>query len=154
MSLKITDIKLPEKEVANILLILESNNMPVRVPEGGGRSFNCWGFTAYYCQWEAKAIWMEGKKMEQYLKENTTPISKGEAQAGDIAVFRRGDYLTHTAVLLPGGDIVCHKPGSLALCIDTIAAASIPYGDVTYARVVKKEEKEFDNSAECVKVAT
>ena len=90
--------------------------------------------------------------MEQYLEERTTPISKQDAKAGDIAVFRSGKYLTHTAVLLPGGDIVCHKPGGMQLCIDTIEAASITYGGVTYARVTKKSEKEFDNSPECVTV--
>ena len=90
--------------------------------------------------------------MEAHLKENTDPISKNDAKAGDIAIFRSGKYLTHTAVLLPGGDVICHKPGGMALCIDTIEAASISYGSVTYARVTKKVKKEFDNSPECVNV--
>jgi cell wall-associated NlpC family hydrolase len=152
MSLLITDIKLPAREVTTILSYLESNNMPARIPDRDRGLFNCWGFTAWYLQWEDKAKWLEGAMMEFYLAERTTPISKSHAKAGDIVVFRSGRYLTHTAVLLPGGDVVCHKPGANHLCIDTVEAASISYGSVTYARVIKKEKKEFDNSPECVTV--
>jgi hypothetical protein len=152
MTLQITDIKLPAREASTILSYLESNNMPARIPDRDRGLFNCWGFTAWYLQWEDTAKWLEGQKMERHLRENTTPISKEDAKAGDIAVFRSGMYLTHTAVLLPGGDIVCHKPGGLQLCIDTIEAASTSYGEVTYARAIKKEKKEFDNSPECVTV--
>ena len=152
MKLQITDIKLPERAASAILSILESNNMPARIPDRERGLFNCWGFTAWYLQWEKTARWLEGSLMEAHLKENTDPISKNDAKAGDIAIFRSGKYLTHTAVLLPGGDIVCHKPGGMALCIDTIDAAAIAYGAVTYARVVKKVKKEFDNSPECVSV--
>lgn len=151
MTLQITDLKLPERETKNILTILEGNNMPGRVPSNEWKgSFNCWGFTAWYLQWEEKAIWLDGAVMEIYLTARTKPISKLDAKAGDIAIFRSGKYLTHTAVLLPGGDIVCHKPGGGDLCIDTIGAASTQYGTVTYARVTKKVKKEFDNSPECV----
>ncbi len=104
-------------------------------------SYNCWGFTAWYLQWEADARWLDGSMMEIYLAERTKPISKEDAKAGDIAIFRRGKYLTHTAVLLPGGDVVCHKPGGMALCIDTLENASCQYGTVTYARVEKKRRK-------------
>jgi cell wall-associated NlpC family hydrolase len=152
MSLLITDIKLPERETATILSFLESNNMPARVPDGFGWDFNCWGFTAYYCQWEEKAFWMEQRQIERHLREHTKPISKAEVKAGDVAVFYSGQYLTHTAIVLPSGSMVCHKPGAQTLCIDTIDAAVRSYGNVVYARPTKKVQKEFDNSAECDKV--
>ena len=56
MSIKITDIQLPERAASVILSILESNNMPARVPTNDFQgSYNCWGFTAWYLQWEADA---------------------------------------------------------------------------------------------------
>jgi hypothetical protein len=103
MSIKITDIKLPEREATTILSYLESNNMPARIPDRDRGLFNCWGFTAWYLQWEDTAKWLDGGQMEAYLKVRTDPISKEHAKAGDIAIFRSGKYLTHTAVLLPGG---------------------------------------------------
>ena len=142
MTLQITDIKLPERAASAILSILESNNMPARLPTNDFQdSYNCWGFTAYYCEWEDTAKWLENFRMETYLEDHTRPISKDHAKAGDIAIFRRGKYLTHTAVLLPGGDVVYHKPGGMALCIDTLENASCQYGTVTYARVEKKRRK-------------
>jgi hypothetical protein len=127
--------------------------MPARVPTTDYQSnYNCWGFTANYLQWEADALWLEGHKMETYLRDRTTPISRADVQAGDIAVFRSGKYLTHTAIMLPGGTTVCHKPGSCSLCIDTLEEASMSYGTVTYARVIKNSEKEFDKREECVNV--
>ncbi len=140
MKIQISDVQLPEKLTENILAILESNNMPARVPDKERGVFNCWGFTAWYLQWETEALWLEGWKMESHLKMHTYPISKEDAKAGDIAVFRRGDFLTHTAVILPGGDVVCHKPGGTPLCIDTIKSASTSYGEVSYAREIKNEK--------------
>ena len=153
MTLQITDIQLPERAASAILSILESNNMPARLPTNDYQgSYNCWGFTAWYLQWEEGAVWLDSIVMERHLEDHTKPISKEDAKAGDIAIFRSGKYLTHTAVLLPGGSIICHKPGGQALCIDTIESASFQYGTVTYAREVKKVKKEFDNSPECVNV--
>lgn len=142
MNIQIADIQLPEKSVENIISILESNNMPARLPDGGGIDFNCWGFTAYYCQWVAEAVWMESPKMESLLMTHTESISKDEVKAGDIAVFRYGSYLSHTAVILPNGTMICHKPGATALCIDTIDAASKSYGKVSYARAIEKKSEE------------
>jgi hypothetical protein len=153
MKIQISDMKLPERDVSNILSILEANEMPARVPQNEYRgSFNCWGFTAYYHEWEKEALWLEGRVMEDHLEAHTTPIRKEDVRAGDIAVFRRDMYLTHTAILLPSGDVVCHKPGGLALCIDTIEAAAKSYGEVSYVRAKKKVKKEFDKSQECVSV--
>ena len=144
--IQITDLKLPVKSTKKILEVLESNNMPARVPDRERGLFNCWGFTAWYMQWEPCAIWLRGSTMERHLRKNTVPISREEVQAGDIAVFYEGDYFSHTAIILPGGDVICHKPGCNELCIDTVENASKTYGDVSYARPVKKSEKEFDNS--------
>ncbi len=142
MNIQIADIKLPEKSVENIISILESNNMPVRLPNGGGTDFNCWGFTAYYCQWITHARWLEGRRMEALLRDNSEPISKEDVKAGDVAIFHRGEYLSHTAIVLPNGTMICHKPGSTPLCIDSIEAAARNYGDVTYARAKEKKENE------------
>jgi hypothetical protein len=143
MRIQIADIQLPEKSVENILSILESNNLPARVPAGGGSEFNCWGFTAYYCHWIQRAYWMDGTRMEDLLKDNTEPIKESKVKAGDVAVFRRGKFLAHTAIVLPTekGTMVCHKPGSTPLCIDTVESVSSSYGTVTYARVVKESDE-------------
>ena len=159
MSIQITDLKLPERSPSNIISILKSNNMPARLPDAGSWDYNCWGFTAYYCQWEEKALWLDGWQIESHLKTHTHPISKEEVKAGDVAIFRRGEqqYLTHTAIVFDGGTVVCHKPGQQHLCIDIITAAQDSYGTATYARVLpvqlKISEKEFDKSPECVKVS-
>lgn len=84
---------------------------------------------------------MDNPQIKMHLKEHTKSIGKKDAKAGDIAVFYQGDYLSHTAILLPGGNMVCHKPGRNELCIDTIEAASKSYGNVTYARVIEESEK-------------
>src|ERR1035437_6060140 len=142
MPIQITDIQLPERSASKIISILESNAMPVRVPVDLHRiNFNCWGFTAYYLQWEESAYWMDADQMKDYLQLRTKPISKEDAKAGDIAVFYSGNYLTHTAIILPGGDVICHKPGGQELCIDTIESAAINYGSVTYVRVIKESEE-------------
>jgi len=142
MNIQITDIKLPERSVPNILTILASNNMPVRVPDRDRYSFNCWGFTAYYFQWEETAVWLSSTRMEDHLEAHTRPISKEEIRMGDVAIFHYpADYLTHTAIVLYPGRMVCHKPGQLALCIDTIEAVTNSYGEATYARVIEKTEK-------------
>ena len=142
MNIQLANIQLPERSVTNILSILESNNMPARLPDGDGWDFNCWGFTAYYFQWIDKAYWMDAGQMKAYLEVRTNPIRKKDAKAGDIAVFHKGSYLTHTAVLLPEANAVCHKPGATPLCIDTIDAASYSYGDVTYVRALEKKSDE------------
>ena len=86
--------------------------MTVRVPvDDDPWKFNCWGFTAYYCRWEDKPFWMSCPQMEAHLRALTVPVSKAEVKAGDIAVFYRNNYLSHTAIVLPPGDVVCHKPG-------------------------------------------
>lgn len=138
MTIATSNIHLPERETSSIISFLEANALPSRVPVNETGAFNCWGFTAYFCEWEKRALWLEGFRMEEHLKTRTTPISKEEAKAGDVAIFRRGDHLTHTAIVLPGGDLVCHKPGITALCIDRLEAAKASYGaDVTYARATK-----------------
>ena len=146
MSIQISDIQLPAQETATIISILESNKMPVRVPPGGDWDFNCWGFTAFYHEWKRRAYWMDGVEMEDHLKTRTRRIRKSQVRAGDIAVFRRYDIyeqkvkLTHTAIVLPEGNHVCHKPGARELCIETLEAAK-SYGRVTYVRVKRKTQK-------------
>jgi hypothetical protein len=144
------DIKLPERSVPNILSFLKSNNMPARVPGRDPINFNCWGFTAFYCEWEEEANWLDSRVMEKLLEEYTKPISKEEIRAGDIAVFRRDSYLTHTAVMLPDGNTICHKPGGNPLCIDTIEEATNSYGTVTYARAIEKVNEGLTSDSESV----
>ncbi len=131
--MQILDIQLPEHCVANIQSVLESNNLPVRIPDKDPGRFNCWGFTAYYLKWEKTAEWLDAGQMDTYLKVRTNPIDKEGVKAGDIAVFRSGSYLTHTAIML-SPDVVCHKPGGSDLCINSIEAARSSYGNETYAR--------------------
>ena len=146
MDIQITDISLPERSASNILSFPESNAMPARVPCEETQRFNCWGFTAYYYQWEERAFWMTAEQMKTYLKVRTNPISKEEVRAGDIAVFSYPDWmkdgLAHTAVILPSGKMVYHKPGGCELCIDTLESAMVSYGrNVTYVRAIGSETK-------------
>jgi len=138
--MKITALHLPERSVTNIISILKANNMPPKIPNA--IHFNCWSFTAFYCGWKERVYWMKGEEMEDELKLRTIPIGRENLKAGDIAVFRRRSILTHTAVLLPGGKLVCHKPGGLDLCIDTMESAVNSYGNVTYARAIVEEKEE------------
>jgi cell wall-associated NlpC family hydrolase len=149
MKIQIADLKLPEQSISNIRSILESNNMPVIVPEDERGKFNCWGFTAYYHGWVNSVFWLDREPMADFLKNRTKPIDKEKVKAGDIAVFDRGGYLTHTAIMLPDGNLVCHKPGGRALCIDTVDNVKKSYGAVRYARVKRKVEKEFDTPTTC-----
>lgn len=128
------NMQLPEKKTDNIRSILEANNLPAKLPKEQGYGLNCWGFTAFYYGWESREFWMDERTMELHLQDSTVPIKPSEVRAGDIAVFRRFDGLSHTAVMI-NPEIVCHKPGSTPLCIDTVENAAQKYGDVTYARV-------------------
>jgi hypothetical protein len=117
---------------------LEANSMPPRIPDVvmyNCLMYNCWGFVAYYLGWETEAVWLDRYKMEEHLKANARPINPDEVQAGDIAVFRYGSHLEHTAVIMPKTSIVCHKPGNNPLVIETVDAAHETYGGrISYVR--------------------
>ena len=93
---------------------------------------------------------MSCPQMEAHLRARTVPVSKAEVKAGDIAVFYRYNYLSHTAIVLPPGDVVCHKPGAEVLSIDPIEEVTCFYGAVTYARELKKVKEQFDKCQKCV----
>lgn len=137
MNMTLLDCSLPEKKMDNILAILKANNMPTQnVPEEKG-FYNCWGFVAFYYGWEKKPRWVAGDEMECHLDDNTESIEEHEVTTEDIAVFRRCGELTHTALMTPDRSVVCHKPGSTALCIDTLKRARESYGDYCFVRPVK-----------------
>ena len=54
------------------------------------------------------------------------------------------------AIVLPPGDVVCHKPGAEVLSIDPIEEVTCFYGAVTYARELKKVKEQFDKCQKCV----
>ena len=135
MNITLLDCKLPEKNTENIIAILRVNNMDAKVPDAN-KSYNCWGFVAFYFGWEDTAHWLSDRRMSEYLEANTQSICKEKVQAGDIAVFYRWDRLTHTALMMPDNSVVCHKPGMTDLCIDTLDAAAATYGKVTFVRPV------------------
>lgn len=135
MKMTLLDCSLPEKNTENIIAILKSENMNgERVPTSQEYSFNCWGFVAFYFGWEKRAKWLHREQMEDHLDECTDPIHQADVKAGDIAVFRRFGQLSHTALMTSDPSVVCHKPGQLDLCIDTLRAAEDSYGDVEFVR--------------------
>lgn len=110
--------------------------MPVHVPDVGGWSYNCWGFVAFNFGWIDRVRWVDTPEMESYLEARTASIAPSEATVGDIAVFRDSQgVLKHTALTTYDPDIVCHKCGSNALAVDTLANACRTYtSHVTYVR--------------------
>lgn len=132
------DCQLPEYRESRIKSILKKNDLNFAVPdvEWPGQ-YNCWGYVAFNLGWEEKPVWLKGETMDDHLALYTKPIAKEEVRAGDIAVFRRGDYLTHTALMTHEPEIICHKPGANELCVDTMQRAIGMYGDeVTYVRPI------------------
>ena len=150
--IKMLDVSLPERSLENIRSILEANSMPPRIPEA--TMYNCWGFTAYYFGWEENAKWLPSYKMEEHLKSNTVPVHLTEVRAGDIAVFRFGRHLEHTAIVMPNTSVVCHKPGGGLLCIETMQGAQDKYGkEITYVRNAEKNSTpSLDNSLTCASI--
>jgi hypothetical protein len=128
--------------------VLETNGLSFPLPEERwGYSYNCWGFVAYSLGWEDDPQWLRDLVMEGHLSVNTTPISKDEAMAGDIVVFRyEGGSLAHTALLTHELDIICHKPGASDLCVDSMERAISMYGNnVSYVRPKLKMSLTTDN---------
>ena len=148
--LDLLDCQLPERDTSNIRSILKANNMPFYVPdpkEAHGYMFNCWGFVARNFGWEERLRWVDTWQMEHHLAEHTITIEADEASVGDIAVFRRPNgALTHTALVTHDLEIICHKPGSGQLCVDTLTTACSIYGTVSYVR--PKDSKLIEEKVE------
>lgn len=127
---------LPVHQTETIATILEKNELPFQIPNSCGYQYNCWGYVAFNFGWEPEANWIRSYEMENYLANNTKPITKEEATMGDIIVFRyESGELSHTALLTCDLEIICHKPGAQALCVDSIKRAIAMYGDnVSYVR--------------------
>lgn len=128
---------LPIRHLTDISNVLQANDLPFRVPDStySGYGYNCWGYVAFNFGWEPVTKWLQGDEMERHLSNHTKPISKDEAVAGDVIVFRRGDYLMHTALVTHELEIICHKPGANELCVDTMTHAKEMYGgSVSFAR--------------------
>lgn len=148
--MNLLDCVMPERNAINIAAILNANNMSfVQIP--ANEIYNCWGFVSFVFGWEEEARWVSAEQMEDYLTLNTRSIDEFEATVGDIAVFRRevdewGDWgsksdLSHTALVTPDLSVICHKPGSGALCIDTMEYAKMAYGKVSYVRPLTAQLK-------------
>ncbi len=135
--LDLLNCQLPETDTSNIRSILVANHMPFHVPTSGSSwGFNCWGFVAFNFGWIERVRWVDTVEMERYLEARTASIAPSEATVGDIAVFRDSQgVLQHTALTTYDPDIVCHKCGSNALAVDTLANACRTYTrHVTYVR--------------------
>lgn len=153
MKMNLLNCVMPERSAINIAAILNANNMSfVQIPTISDRyRYNCWGFVSFVFGWEKEARWVSADQMEEHLTHNTRSIDESEATVGDIAVFRRevdewGDWasksdLSHTALVTPDLSVICHKPGSGALCIDTIEYAKMAYGKVSYVRPLTTQLK-------------
>lgn len=131
---------LPEFDLHNIVAILKSNSMNAVAPPYDGDNYNCWGLVAYYMGWVNHPYWLDRYDMEDLLKLNTVGIDAVGVRAGDIVVFRRGEFLTHTAIMMPDPSIIYHKPGGLELCITSIEMAR-NYGPYTFVRDIKNLSK-------------
>lgn len=133
--------QLPVRRTETITTILETNDLPFRVvnEDEGDYSYNCWGYVALNFGWENEPRWLRAHEMEEHLATHTKPIPKEEATAGDIVVFRFvGDSLAHTALLTYDLEIICHKPGSTDLCVDSMERARGMYGNnVSYVRPIR-----------------
>lgn len=123
---------------------LRNNNMPVKIPDKGGFSYNCWGFTAYYLGWIEEPTWMCDYEIEDLLSKKTVDII--EPVVSDIAVFHSYTWeegrIEHTGVMMPSQyadkPMILHKPGACPLEIGSIEAAVKTYhgAKVTFRRCI------------------
>lgn len=138
--MNLLNCQLPERSIDKISSILHTNNLAFRLPsEDEDDYYNCWGYVAFHLGWEKHVRWLSSYEMEMHLSTHTTPITKDEATAGDIVVFRYvGESLSHTALLTHDLEIICHKPGATPLCVDTMERAIGLYGKyVSYVRPIR-----------------
>lgn len=90
----------------------------------GSFGYNCWGFTAALLDEQEELRWLPWEDMEDFLANRTEHV-EGTPQVGDIAVFREGPELEHTAVVTrPCKTVekvgIIHKPGPMDLEHNTI----------------------------------
>ena len=129
---------------------LVSSNKAVNsaVPSTSGYDYNCWGFTAALHGWSGAFYWMHDDEMDEFLEDRTIQVL--EPAVGDIIVFRRDaesfnddndedcwgepqGELRHTGTVysvMNGVVKIVHKPGSCALCVETLAQIDQRHGDV------------------------
>jgi hypothetical protein len=124
-----------EEEVSAILRDLYADNLIESDEFPDEYHYNCWGFVAKENGFDEDLYWMSDDRMEEYLEEKSHNIT--EPKAGDIAVFRSGSYLLHTAIIYEVGETpddmkFIHKPGGWELEIidmeDMIAVHGNTYG--------------------------
>lgn len=141
-TMELLDVHLPVWSTEKLKTVLEANHLNFAIPiykdsgDGNIPQFNCWGYVAFNNGWEQTPWWIPESLMESHLAAHTVPVSKKDAKAGDVVIFRRNGLLIHTALMTHDPEIICHKPGANPLCLDTIKNAQKSYWNtaISYAR--------------------
>lgn len=114
---------------------LKNNNFLKKTIKLTNLHFNCWGATLAYFGVIKKPYWVHPMDMNLWLKTHTKPVTK--VQVNDIAVFRRGETLIHTAIYL-GKSKWWHKEGELETYTKSLREIKSLYpAQVSFVRIKK-----------------
>ena len=116
---------------------LKNNNFLRKTPRLVKKlHFNCWGATLAYFGVIKDPYWVHPMDMNLWINTHTKPVKR--LQVNDIAVFRQGETLIHTAIYF-GNRKWWHKEGELETHSKTLREIKAMYpAQVSFVRLVKK----------------